>query len=51
MAVEVRDTGWVDSRSMFYRRGYYQRDAYRTNGDRFGSPATIVGKSMKSAAG
>jgi hypothetical protein len=34
MAVEVRDTGWVDSRSMFYRRGYYQRDAYRANGDR-----------------
>jgi hypothetical protein len=34
MAVEVRDTGWVDSRSMFYRRGFYQRDAYRANGDR-----------------
>ena len=32
MAVEVRDTGWVDSRRMFY--GFYQRDAYRTNGDR-----------------
>jgi hypothetical protein len=34
MAVEVRDTGWVDSRSMFYRRSFSQREMRRANGDR-----------------
>jgi hypothetical protein len=34
MAVEVRDTGWVDSRSMFYRRSFSQREVRRANGDR-----------------
>ena len=33
MPVEVRTTACVDSRSLFHRRGYFQRSARRANGD------------------
>ena len=32
MAVEVRDTGWVDSRSIFYRRSFVNGTLNLTRG-------------------